>query len=958
MHKRSVLVAFAMLTSLYTISVPFSSDVRAATLYVGGGGPGNYTTIQSAVDNASSGDTVFVYGGTYYEHIVVGKMVNLTGEDVGMTTIYGGIKATSDMVNITSFTIRNSTWPSYAAIHLYSVRGCRISGNRIVDSNAAVFLEHSDDNVAMNNIVVRGYDSITLYSASNNFIGNNIISDSTIGISIRYSDNNSVTGNNISGVMPAIELGGSTNIALAANTMSGGGVYISGWILEQWNTHSVDSSNVVNGRSVRYLKNVANGVAPADAGQVILANCTNMTIANQNVSEVGIGIELGFSSHNLIVNNTAWSHGSLVSLYKSNNNTIRGNFVTNGSRGAFLEYSDDNTMVGNTFIGTWHAFEITESHRVLIDGNSVSGSRSSAVMLSDSIGPIVSGNNISDNTAGVFIQRSDFSHVEGNTALRNGDRGIYLIGCDNSLVTGNNASSNDGHGVMIWYSDFVTLQYNTMSSNTGHGVYLNGTAGLQVRKNIVSLNGDTGIYVRSSSSSDIYWNHILNNSRQAYDLDWNRWNLQYPSGGNFWSDYSGVDNFSGWNQDEPGSDGLGDTPYMIDINSQDRYPLMTPASDMSPPEIDFVLLNGRTTQTYLLSQAPPLVLTAVIDDTRTGGSAVEGAVYNLGPYSLLTNMRMIPSDGDFDSPSESAYANVPLPEEVGVYKYCVYGYDASMNINMTSTACALLVLVDVPSAPVILEALLTGPGLADVTLRWSRSGDDGAGANDVIRYHVYRSTSIDGPFIPIGDVPATGNEMYEWRCDGCGEGDPNSHFFYVVATDGYYWSESSNYASKLTRLLPTGPNLVSVPLVLSDYSIKTVLQTLKYDKAWLYDSSSGDWKWLMEAKGYGGLANLNRSAGLWLAVTEASRLTVAGLVPAQTIVQLRSGWNLISFPSFNSSYAVADLKAELPVERVEGFDPTAPPHFLRVLQDSDLLLAGEGYWVKVSAPVTWVVSNG
>jgi hypothetical protein len=36
---------------------------NAQTLYVGGSGPGNFTKIQDAVDNASDGDTVFVYDG-------------------------------------------------------------------------------------------------------------------------------------------------------------------------------------------------------------------------------------------------------------------------------------------------------------------------------------------------------------------------------------------------------------------------------------------------------------------------------------------------------------------------------------------------------------------------------------------------------------------------------------------------------------------------------------------------------------------------------------------------------------------------------------------------------------------------------------------------------------------------------------------------------------------------------
>jgi hypothetical protein len=93
-------------------------------------------------------------------------------------------------------------------------------------------------------------------------------------------------------------------------------------------------------------------------------------------------------------------------------------------------------------------------------------------------------------------------------------------------------------------------------------------------------------------------------------------------------------------------------------------------------------------------------------------------------------------------------------------------------------------------------------------------------------------------------------------------------------------------------------------------------------------------------------------------VTSDCNFTIAGAVPAQTMIHLHEGWNLVSFPSFNSSYTVADLKAELPVERVEGFDPNAPPHFLRVLQDFDVLSVGQGYWVKVSQDATWAVFNG
>jgi hypothetical protein len=54
----------------------------------------------------------------------------------------------------------------------------------------------------------------------------------------------------------------------------------------------------------------------------------------------------------------------------------------------------------------------------------------------------------------------------------------------------------------------------------------------------------------------------------------NAWDDGYPSGGNYWSDYTGVDLRKGPYQNETGSDGIGDTPYSIDSDNADRYPLM------------------------------------------------------------------------------------------------------------------------------------------------------------------------------------------------------------------------------------------------------------------------------------------------------------------------------------------------------------------------------------------------
>ncbi|DAC72719.1 MAG TPA: hypothetical protein DSN98_03585 [Thermoplasmata archaeon] len=87
---------------------------RGDWLYVGGGGPGNYSKIQDAIDNASDGDTVFVYSGTYpTSGIYIEKAIQLIGENRNTTNVESSsnvgiyIKPNSHNVAINNFTFQN-----------------------------------------------------------------------------------------------------------------------------------------------------------------------------------------------------------------------------------------------------------------------------------------------------------------------------------------------------------------------------------------------------------------------------------------------------------------------------------------------------------------------------------------------------------------------------------------------------------------------------------------------------------------------------------------------------------------------------------------------------------------------------------------------------------------------------------------------------------------------------------
>ena len=162
-------------------SVP---TMRGNWLYVGGSGPGNYSKIQDAIDNASDGDTVFVFHNKspYRENIVINKSINLMGENNINTVILGEqndvtIQITADKVKVSSFNIKNPRWLGH---------GISISSdfNIINDNNLSgfyglstgIYITHASHNSISNNIIDNTYrGNIVLINSSNNLIFKNII---------------------------------------------------------------------------------------------------------------------------------------------------------------------------------------------------------------------------------------------------------------------------------------------------------------------------------------------------------------------------------------------------------------------------------------------------------------------------------------------------------------------------------------------------------------------------------------------------------------------------------------------------------------------------------------------------------------------------------------------------------------------------------------------------------------
>ena len=196
-----VIVSFTSISGNQINNLIVRDPNRGITLYVGGSGPGNYSIIQDAIDNASDGDTVFVFDDSspYNQSSTINKSINLVGECKNTTFIYGdmneyAIYITADWVNISGFSMY---WEFYYIIKICSDNNT-ISENNIVggDMGHCIFLDSSNRNSIIGDNISNNHYSIYLKYSNNNIIsGNNISWNRQDGVRVFSSHNNCIIDN-------------------------------------------------------------------------------------------------------------------------------------------------------------------------------------------------------------------------------------------------------------------------------------------------------------------------------------------------------------------------------------------------------------------------------------------------------------------------------------------------------------------------------------------------------------------------------------------------------------------------------------------------------------------------------------------------------------------------------------------------------------------------------------------
>lgn len=198
------------------------------------------------------------------------------------------------------------------------------------------------------------------------------------------------------------------------------------------------------------------------------------------------------------------------------------------------------------------------------------------ILLHSSSDCSIFGNKVTITNCGIELGSSSNNTVSGNNVTANRQFGIRLDFSSNNTIFGNNVISNQDTGINVESSSGNTIFGNNVTANN-YGVYFYFSSWNNITANCVANNQYGILFSYGASNNIFYHNNFMNNFRQVYWLILaNAWDDGYPSGGNYWSDYTGTDLHSGQYQNETGYDWVGDSPYVIDQNNTDRYPLMNP----------------------------------------------------------------------------------------------------------------------------------------------------------------------------------------------------------------------------------------------------------------------------------------------------------------------------------------------------------------------------------------------
>jgi len=571
-----------------------------------GWGYDHFDTIQDGVNSVDPTGTVFVYNGTYYENVMVNKILTMIGngtENSIIDALDNGTVVTIDSGSCTlsGFTFTGSD-PGETGLYIDSnhntIENSNISGNGL-----GIFLQNSNNNTITNNsFSYNGGHGIQCLTSHDNLLRNNTCAfNMGDGISLNSSDVNTFLSNTlINNHGSGLDLKDSNGNDIEHSSSGVNNVkfippdtgLLGHWKMDEpwWNgtpgeVHD-SSGNGNNGRGNNFITTTVGkfGNAGDFDGLTKYLTIFDHPTLEMGASDFSVGcwFKTGTMANQMLIDK---KHGST------------GGFILRTCGNGTIEYSiEDVTVETNNWVplnyddNQWHHVMMVRDYGnklyLFFDGEEQDN-------IQDNTGPLIDstknllfgcrnspwGQIFNGQIDEVRLFNRHLSHTEvHNIYLNCMPKGIYsnlghgvsLNHSNNNVINNISISYNNGSGVYLTKSENNVIDGNSIGSNNLAGIYLDNSTNNLNTNNIIENNTNYGIRTTNDSSiNNIHHNYILYNNNgftQASDDGSNNY-FDNGSSGNYWSDWL--------DPDDNAPQGVVDIPYDLDgiTNSNDNYPI-------------------------------------------------------------------------------------------------------------------------------------------------------------------------------------------------------------------------------------------------------------------------------------------------------------------------------------------------------------------------------------------------
>jgi parallel beta-helix repeat protein len=497
----------------------------------------------------------------------------------------------------------------------------------------------------------------------------------------------------------------------------------------QWAV-SITASNVTFSEFT--IRNGGKGLtSPIPNGGIRLysngSTLSNNVVTNNSYS----GIWLTWADSNVVENNLVSDNFYGIFLSSGSCNNLTKNFVTNNTHIGIQIYGTanilrQNLMSNNEYdFGAWGIQNIDNSN--VIDGRPIIywinerdrkvPSNAGHMTAINCVNVTISDIHLKNLWTGINFINTTNSIIKSVTVLNCSFVNVYLLGSNRNTITNCTIISNTGTTTYIL--GLRDSNNNTISNNiieggnviTGGSPYGKGIDLYNCSYNTITgntlVNNWNAIIPTYSNSNRIHHNNFINNSQPVHVggiKEENSWNNSYPAGGNYWSNYDGVDLSRGPYQNVSGSDGIGDTPYIIDIDNQqmDHYPLMGLFSD-------FNATSEYHVQTICNSSISDFQFNATaISFNVSGENGTTGFCRICIPTALMNDTYKV-----FVNGTEVSYTLLPCSNSTHSYLYFTYNHSEQEVLIIpefpTWTSMLLIIIVLTVAIAIYKRRLLKTP---------------------------------------------------------------------------------------------------------------------------------------------------------------------------------------------------------------------------------------------------------